>query len=190
MFSQRHFSTLGNVVLLAFVLAIPRALPAQSAADGASSTVGAHPLVAVWASAGLGPGSTQERGGGDVAGVVRANVSVGPWLITYRGGDVGPFMTAGGGVRDAGILVGARTGGHRLFASAALGYARANAYHQSDNSSYPDVAPSVGALAYDFTMHANAYVPGIALSFYGDVGPSHATYSAFTISAELGWFGR
>lgn len=190
MCSQHRFIALGTVVLLSLVLATPRVMSAQCASDDVPSAAGAHPLVAAWGSAGLGPGSTQVRGGGGIAGVVRANVSVGPWLLTYRGGDVGPFISAGSGVRDAGILVGARTGGHRLFGSAALGYARANPYSQSDNASYPNITPSVGVLAYDFILHANAYVPGIALSFSGDIGPSRTTYSAFTLSAELGWFGR
>ena len=179
----------GGVILLTLALNVP-VVAAQSATDSTTPTTNWHPPVAAWGSVGLGPGRTQEAPGGGVAGVVRANVSVGPWLLMYRANDVGPFISAGSGVRDAGILAGMRTGGHRLFGSAALGYARANSYHQSDNSSYPDVAPSVGALAYDFALHANAYVAGLALSFYGDIGPSHTTYSAFTLSLELGWFGR
>lgn len=168
------------------MLAAPQVIGAQSLRD----TTAIATRVAAWGSVALGTGDTRAQGGsGGLAGVVRANVSVGPWLVTYRGSDVGPFISAGSGVRDAGILAGMRSGGHRLFGSAAIGYARANAYHQSDNASYPDVAPSVGVLAYDATLHANAYVAGIALSMSGAVGPSHTTYSAFTVGVELGWFG-
>ncbi len=34
------------------------------------------------------------------------------------------------------------------------------------------------------------YVPGIALSMFGELDPSKSMYSAFTISVELGGFGR
>lgn len=190
MFSQPCVIAFGRIALLTVVLVMPRATAAQSASDTTTIARRWREPVAAWGSVGLGTGNTQAQGGGGVAGVVRGNVSIGPWLVTYRGSDVGPFISAGSGVRDAGILAGMRTGGHRLFGSAALGYARANPYHQSDNSSYATVAPSVGALAYDFTLHANAYVPGIALSMSGDIGPSNSTYSAFTLSVELGWFGR
>jgi hypothetical protein len=184
--ARRRCIALGNVYILALVLPFPRIALSQHGPDVAMPGPGSQPLVAVWVSGGVGSGGVQvQNGGSSVAGVARASASVGPWLLTYRSSDVGPFMTAGTGVRDAGILAGVRTSGHRAFASAALGYARANPYHSNDPSE-----PSVGVMAYDVAVHANAYVPGIALAFSGDVGPSRATYVAVTLSAELGWFGR
>ena len=52
------------------------------------------------------------------------------------------------------------------------------------------VSPSVAALAYDYTVHANAVKAGVAASLSGLVGPSGVTYTAFTLTVELGWFGR
>ena len=128
--------------------------------------------------------------GRGVAGALRASVSAGPWLVTYRDSDVGPFISAGSGVRDRSLLAGVRSNGHRAFATAAVGFASAQPYHQSDNQSTPDLAPSVGALAYEVSLHANAYVPGLAVSMFGALGPRTSKYSAFTLSLELGWFGR
>jgi hypothetical protein len=182
--ARRRYIALGNVFVLVF--AFPRLALSQHGPDVPAHHQGYQPLVAAWVSAGVGTGGVQvQNGGSSVAGVARVSASVGPWLLTYRASDVGPFMSAGSGVRDAGILAGVRTSGHRAFASAALGYARANPYHSNDPSE-----PSVGVMAYDVAVHANAFVPGIALAFSGDVGPSRATYVAVTLSAELGWFGR
>lgn len=190
MISQPRVVTIGLALsaLLFVALVVPRDAAAQLTADTTSVPIPWR-SVAAWGSLALGTGETRAQGGGGVAGIACANVSVGPWLLTYRNSDVGPFISAGSGVRDKGILAGMRTGGHRLFGSAALGYARANPYHQSDNSSYATVAPSVGVLAYDATLHANAYVAGIALSLSGAIGPSHTAYSAFTVGVEAGWFG-
>jgi hypothetical protein len=52
------------------------------------------------------------------------------------------------------------------------------------------VDPGVGVLAYDVTGHANYIVPGIAVSFSGNIGPSRVAYSALTFALELGWFGK
>jgi hypothetical protein len=122
--------------------------------------------------------------------VIRANLSVGSLLFTYRGSDVGPFIGTGAGVRDDAALVGVRTGGRRLFGSAALGYARATPYQQCDQCGVTREDPGVGVLAYDVTAHANYIIPGIAVSVSGNLGPSRAAYSAITVELELGWFGK
>jgi hypothetical protein len=124
-----------------------------------------------------------------IGGVLRETISVGPALIMARQSDFGPFIGAGSGVQERGLLLGARTGGRRLFATGALGYVRANPYHQSDNNSNTDVQPSVGALGYDVTVHANAIVVGLALALSGNIGPSKSSYSAITLNVEAGWFG-
>ena len=182
----RTLRRIAGVAAVAFVVVLPRSVLAQSSPDSASW----YSSVAAWGSGGIGAGSTQDPLGGGVAAVARGAVSVGPLLLMYRASDVGPFISAGSGVRSAAVLAGVRTRGHRVFESAALGYARASPYHQSDNSSYPTVAPSVTVLAYDVSFHVNAVVAGLALSISGDVGPQHSTNSVVTLSLELGWFGR
>lgn len=191
MLTQSRVIARGSSLLLALVVTMPVTCLAQSATETVANEAIWPDNLTAWASVGLGTGNTGAvDGSSDIAGVLRATASVGPWLATYRTGDIGPFISAGSGVRDNGVLAGMRTGGHRIFASAAVGYARATPYHQSDNSSYPTIAPSVGALAYELTLHANAVVPGLALSMFGDIGPARSSYSAFTVSVELGWFGR
>lgn len=155
-------------------------------ADRASAQeVPAGPDVTAWISAGLGTANIP-----GVVAVLREAISVGPALLMVRQADIDPFIGAGSGVRERGLLVGARTGGRRLFATAALGYVRANPYHQSDNSSYPVVQPSVAAVGYDATLHANAILLGLALGLSGNIGSSNTSYAALTLSVEAGWFGR
>ncbi|MDQ2665471.1 MAG: hypothetical protein M3Z05_05630 [Gemmatimonadota bacterium] len=191
MLTQSRVIACGNILLLALILATPASCLAQVVEETAAGEANWSESLAAWASAGLGPGKIDVPNGNGITAVVRATASVGPWLATYRSGDIGAFISAGSGVRDSGVLAGMRTGGHRVFASAALGYARATPYHQSDGGSrYPTYAPSVAALAYELTLHANAFVPGLALSLFGDLGPAESSYSAFTMSVELGWFGR
>jgi hypothetical protein len=161
------------VVLLTVVVAVPHRALGQFESETAPRF---NNSVAAWGSVGLGPGNTRTYGESLVAGVLRANLSVGPWLLTYRNSDIGPLMDVGPRIRDKALLAGVRTGGHRLFASGAIGYARAAPY-------------DLDVLAYDATLHANAYVVGLALSLSGGIGPSRATYTAVTLGVEAGWFG-
>jgi hypothetical protein len=115
---------------------------------------------------------------------------VGALLLTYRGSDLGPLFAAGDGVRGDAALLGVRTGGRMVFGSAALGYARAAHYYSCDGCGAGRMDPGVGALAYDLMGHANYIVPGIAVSFSGNIGPSRVAYSAITLELELGWFGK
>ena len=147
------------------------------------------PRVAAWVSLGLGSGTVS-----GLAVVARANVSVGLVLVSYRLSDIEPFFDAGGGVQDAAVLVGLRTRDLRFFQTASLGYARANPVRDpvpfNDSGTPRTVGSSVAALAYDYTVHANAVIPGVAGSVSGIIGPSRVSYGAFTITVELGWFGR
>ena len=178
------YSNLRALAVLLAVVAVPRTASAQFESETAPRF---SVPVAAWGSVGLGPGNPPDHRSG-VAGIVRANASAGPFLLGYRYTDAGPFISAGSGVREKGVLAGVRTGGHRLFGSAALGYARSTPYYQSDNNG-PTDSPSAGVLAYDATVHANAYVVGLALSLSGGIGRSNVTYSAVTLSLEAGWFG-
>jgi hypothetical protein len=140
--------------------------------------------IAAWASVGLGSTS---RG---VAGQVRETISAGPLLVMLRQSDDGPFISAGAGVKNHDILVGVRSGGHRLFASAALGYGSAEWYHQGDQCTCYTTRHAVAVATYDVTLHANAFVPGLSAGFSGNLGARDVSYSAFMLSLELGWFGR
>lgn len=180
-----------RVAFVALLVAVcPHAARTQVLVDSSSVVSRPSRPIAAWASVGLGSGHVHAEPNGMLTGVIRANMSVGSLLLTYRGSDLGPFISAGTGVRDEAVLVGARTGGRRLFGSVALGYARATPYHQCDQCGVTTVDPGVGVLAYDVTMHANVIVPGIAAAFSGNIGPSRARYSAITVGLELGWFGR
>jgi hypothetical protein len=179
------------ILLLALIATGPHAARAQSPDDADSSTAGRYP-VAVWGSLGIGTGKLRGANGGSAVGVIRGNVSVGPLLLTYRGSDVGLFLFpgSGDGVREDGALVGLRTDGRRIFASAALGFAGASTYHVCDGCGAQRVDPRVGVLAYDVMIHANYLVPGIHASLSGSVGPARVTHYATTIGLELGWFGQ
>ena len=178
--------------LACFVLSgtSPRLLTAQSAAGTPVSVAHFHPSVAVWGSAGIGNGSAPPNSTSKLAGITKVSLSVGPVALSFRSSDVGPFIGAGDGVRDNGLLGGVRTGGRRLFGSAAVGFANASHYHQCDQCGRTDVDPSVGVMAYDVTVHANLLVFGAAASFSGVVGPTRVRYSAVTVGLEMGWFGR
>jgi hypothetical protein len=166
----------------------PRLLTAQSSADSSASHVHV-PSMALWGSLGLGSGGVAPNSTAGLAGIAKINLSVGPVMLCFRTTDVGPFISAGDGVRDNGLLGGVRSRGRRMFASAALGFANASHYHQSDQNG-PELAPSAGVLAYDVTAHANLLVLGAAVSFSGNLGPAPTRYSAVTVGLEVGWFGR
>jgi hypothetical protein len=176
------------LLVVALIAASPRALRAQYS-DEADSSNTRNPI-AGWVALGLGSGHLRGGNGGLFTSVTRANVSVGPWLLTHRESDAGPFMDAGKGVREDALLLGMRTNWRRIFASGALGYGRASSYHQCDQCGMTRVDPRVGTFAYDVGIHANLVVPGIYASISGSTGPSAVSYSAFTVGLELGWFGR
>ena len=138
---------------------------------------------AMWLSAGLGGGDN------GVAGALHENVSIGPVLLMARQSYVGPFLGSGDAVDDKSVLVGLRSGGHRIFAAGALGYSWATPSHQCDCSS-PITGSTTSALAYDFSVHANALVPGLVISLSGTAGHTKVTTSMVTVGVELGWFGH
>ena len=181
--------SLSPILLIALLVAHPRAASAQSPSDTSASSASPHRPTAVWLSVGLGPGSKVGHNDTEISAVFRANVSTGPLLFTYRSSDISPG-DFGDGVRDDALLAGLRTGGHRLFAAAALGYARAAPYHECNCGDESSPAPRAGGLAYDLTLHANARVPGIALSMSGTAGGARVSYRVFTVALEFGWFGE
>lgn len=168
-----------------------RDVGAQEASDTVAARSRAEPpLVALWGSAGLGSGQVHGSREGAIAGVVRANVSVGRWIVSYRETDVDPITRRGEGVRDHTILAGMRTGNHRVFVSGALGYSDATHY-VPPGQNFPEVVdPSAGALAYDYALHANYWVLGVGLAFSGNLGRTRVSYSAVTLMIEAGGFGR
>jgi hypothetical protein len=175
------------ILLLALVVILARPARAQPAKDRSPADTSVTTLVAAWASLGLGGATGSAHG---IGAVLAGNLSVGPALLTYRISDFGPFLAAGGGTRDNALLVGARTPGRRLFASAAVGFAVATPYRQEcEECGVTKAGPRVGAIAYDVRLHANLTVPGVALSWAGAVGAPRVTYSSVTLALELGWFG-
>lgn len=175
------------ILLLALVVIPAPPARAQSAKDRSPADTSGTALVAAWASLGLGGATGSAHG---IGAVLAGNLSAGPALLTYRISDFGPFLAAGAGTRDNALLVGGRTPGHRLFASAAVGYAVATPYHQQCDECGTTSDPKLGAVAYDVRLHANLLVPGVALSWAGAVGAPRVTYSSVTLALELGWFGR
>lgn len=175
-------------VALAFGVFSSPASQAQSPADTTSSAWTKSWPVAAWVSGGLGVGFIDASPDNQIAQIVRVNVSAGPLLLTYRQSDAGPFES-GDGVRDGAMLVGVRSSGRRLFAAGALGYAEARPYHRCECSGGPEFERQAHGLAYDVTLHANAVIPGVAVSFSGVTLAPRARYMAFTLALELGWFG-
>ena len=170
----------------------PNALRGQAAPDTSARSATAPARVNVWASAGLGPGEMQANSNGVVAGFLRGSVSVGPWLASYRVTDIGPFLSSGNGLADNALLVGLRSAGPRLFASAELGYAYTSPYYSQSMDAGGRHIPqgSQSAMAFDVALHATAPVGGVALTLSGAAGPARSTYTAMSFSVELGWFGR
>lgn len=168
----------------------PRRLAAQASVDTLLPPV--HiPRIALWCSAGFGNAHIASTPTVQSAAVAKINLSVGPAVLAFRASDAGPFYPGGGdGVRDSGLLAGVRTGGRRIFGSAALGFGNASHYHDCDTCGHEDVEPSVGVMVYDVTVHANLLVIGAAASFSGIAGPERVRYSVFTLGIEAGWFGH
>lgn len=176
---------------LAIVLgAAPVQLHAQLPGDDSAAARASQP-VAVWGSVALGSGTVAGSTTNLLAGALRANVSIGRVLLTYRNTDIGPLFSSGPGVRDDAFMIGARTAGRRFFAAAALGYDSASPYHQScGDCSASSPGSSSSGLAYDLSLHANAVIPGLAVSLAGVAGPAQVRYTSFSVGVELGWFGR
>ena len=142
----------------------------------------------MWGSAGFGNAQVASVPMGQGAAIAKINLSVGPVVLSFR--DAGPFIGIGDFVRDDGLLGGVRTGGRRIFGSAALGFANASHHHECDGCGHNNVEPSVGVMVYDVTAHANLLVIGAAASVSGIVGPERVRYSVFTLGLEAGWFGH
>lgn len=163
----------------------PSRAAAQSSADDRT--------VAVWISAAFGPGSLSGATSSQLAGVARANVSVGPWVASLRGAEIGPIFGTGDGISETAVLVGLRSEGRRTFVSAALGYAVAtpNATASATAAGAPTwTGGGSSVLAFDLTAHANARIVGVVASLSGSAGPSHVRHTELTAGLELGWFGQ
>jgi hypothetical protein len=183
-----HPHRLAFVGLLALIVVFPHTARAQSGVDSSTARAPASRRIAIWASLGLGGGSVHESDNGTIGGVFAAHASVGRLLLTYRTSDMSSFF-GGPGVRDHALLAGVRTGGRRLFGSAAAGYGLATHYFDFESGTRTE-EPRTGVLAYQLALHGNLLVPGLALSYSGALGSSRVTYSALTLALELGWFGR
>lgn len=176
-------------VALALSLAWASTAQAQEPVSAAGESAQRWP-VAVWGSAGLGPGDVRTTAGsGLLAVATRLTASVGPLLLTYRGNDIVAVFSSGDGVRDTSLLLGGRTGGRRVFGSAAMGYGSATPRHDCENCGTNRTGASAGVLAFDLVGHVNYLVPGLAVAFSGTAGPARVSYSSVTINLELGWFG-
>ena len=184
--------------LLALLLCLSSATraDAQVIADGGGSPA-REPTrpIAAWLALGLGSGVLSQGGSGSgspLAGVLRANLSIGRLLVMARASDVGPFLGGGPGVSDMALLVGVRSPGRRAFLTAAGGVAAATPYQAScfDCGGGHHNGATVAALAFDVGLHANYLVPGVAAGISGAIGPSSVTHAAFTVAVELGWFGQ
>lgn len=77
-----------------------------------------------------------------------------------------------------------------MFGAAAVGVASVAPCHKCDCDEAQTAPPRKYALACDLSAHVNVPVVGFAFGFVGAMGPAQATYQAFTVSLELGWFGR
>jgi hypothetical protein len=166
----------------------PRLVNAQSPDHPPVSVAQLHP--AFWGSIQLGSGRVASTSSSGLAGVAKVNLSLGPVVLAFRNSDVDPLWSRVDGVRDNGLLGGVRTGGRRLFGSAALGFANASRYRVPCDGCRTAVDPSEDAMTYDISAHANLRVFGLAASFSGIASPSRVRYSAFTVGLEAGWFGR
>ena len=165
----------------------PQRLAAQASVDTTAPPVHV-PRVALWGSAGFGNAHVASVPTVQDVAIAKINLSVGPVILSFR--DAGPFIGIGDFVRDDGLLGGVRTGGRRIFGSAALGFANASRHHECDGCGASSVEPAVGVMVYDVTAHANLLVIGAAASFSGIVGPERVRYSVFTLGLEAGWFGH
>ena len=173
---------------IALGLGNPSPMHAQQDSSSSAHTSWTEDLAA-WGSVGLGPGSIGVTPS-PLAGALRANVSAGPFIATFRTSDVGPFFASGDGVSEQSFLAGVRSRGHRLFAAGVVGYSSASPYHSGGFDQSPTHSSAEGSLAYEGSVHANYMGLGIALSAFGDIGSTRASYTAMTLSVELGMFGR
>ena len=118
---------------------------------------------------------------------LRANVSVGPLVVTWRHTDVNRFESDAG-MRDDALLAGLRTDNRRLFATIAAGYAVARPKGDCGCGA-AGLTRRTSGLAYDVGIHANALLFGAAMSFSGIVFAPKASYLMVNLGVEAGWFG-
>ena len=158
MFGTPHAIALAFFLQSVAMMVAPTALHGQTAPDTSERSISAPARVNVWVSAGIGPGEMQANSYGVLAGLLRGSVSVGPWVASYRATDIGPFLSSGNGVVDNALLVGLRSAGPRLFASAELGYAYTSPYYSQsmEAGGRPISQGSQSALAFDVALHATA----------------------------------
>jgi hypothetical protein len=188
---QSRATTSAFFLLATALVATPRPGHAKVAADTSPLSNRVTSPINAWASAGLGPGEMQANNNGVIAGLLRGTVSVGPWLASYRVTDISPFLSSGNGIIDNAFLVGLRSDGRRLFASAEVGYSHTNPYYSAsmDAGGRRSFQGSQSAMAFDLGLHATVDLAGVSLALSGAVGPARSTYAMTSLSVELGWFG-
>ena len=184
-----------KVIRTAIVLLVAGALCSRASAQQLATAVDTEARsgngVTAWASAGFGEARIRGSNGSPIAVALRASASISDVVVMARFAEVGPFLVGGDGVDDAALLVGVRSGGHRLFATATVGYSRVTPYHGGGiDGPARTTGLSQDALAYDLGIHANLLIPGLSLGLSGDLGPPRIAYTAIVLSMELGWFGK
>jgi hypothetical protein len=177
---QSRAITCAFFLLATALVATPRPGHAQVAADTSQLSNRVTSPINAWA-----------NNNGVIAGLLRGTVSVGPWLASYRVTDIGPFLSSGNGIIDNAFLVGLRSDGRRLFASAEVGYSHTSPYYSAsmDAGGRRSFQGSQSAMAFDLGLHATVDLAGLSLALSGAVGPARSTYAMTSLSVELGWFG-
>jgi hypothetical protein len=167
------------------------ALPLHGAGAQTDGVVASFPWRA-WAFARVGPAVTSLPGSqvfGSAEGGVAASYRELVGMVRATDNEKISFEdNPAHGEQYYAALAGARTRGDRLFVAGALGVARSVRH---------DVVSDGGELtsrrtfdpAFDASAHADFRIAGLAVAISGIAGPPSVRYVAFSLGAELGWFG-
>ncbi len=138
----------------------------------------------LWLSAGAGLSNAPSNA---AAGRVSLSYASGALVVVGRG--AGATDIDGNSVGDMALLVGVRSAGP-VFGTAAFGPARSHWTRYCGFRSCQNPSGNAAAVGFDFGMHATWIAAGLGLNVFGTAGPGNATYMAFGLSLDLGWFGR
>lgn len=188
--ARAAFLALAALLLVPLHVVEAQARSDTTATDATARAAAAEATQAFWVSVGAAKGTIKGSKGGSLGAVIRVNFSSGPLLLTYRGSSMDRGLDAPDGVREDAFLVGVRSSNNRVFGGATLGVGSAVPSRDCSCEEPQPAQPREYGLAYDLTAHANARILGFAFGFGGVVGPARLSYNAFTVSVELGRFGR
>jgi hypothetical protein len=180
-----------SIIGLSATVSVP--VRAQDSTAATPAAQAPRPVL-VWLSGGLGPAYYRNSDAIALRGSV--SFSYGRAVLVARATDAFDGIDGYTSTKESSVLGGLRVGGPHLYLITAVGAAKVR-WEDNSCSSFscgPGVPPvdelDRMGMAYDVGVHLGKWIAGLAVNLSGVTGPSRGRLTAFTVSIELGWFGR